>query len=54
MENIYLFKWFFCYEMNKEIINGSISVGLRVLLGEINRISLERVKREKGRGKSYL
>ena len=33
--------------MNKKIINGSVSAGLHVPLGEINRISPERVKRKK-------
>lgn len=35
--------------MNKKIINGSVSAGLHVPLGEINRISPERVKRKKER-----
>lgn len=47
MGNIYSSKWPLCYEMNKEIINGSVSAGLYVPLREINRISPERVKRKK-------
>ena len=47
MGNIYSSKWPLCYKMNKKIINGSVSAGLHVPLGEINRISPERVKRKK-------
>lgn len=49
MGNIYSSKWPLCYEMNKEIINGSVSAGLYMPLREINRISPERVKRKKKR-----
>lgn len=51
MGNIYSSKWPLCYEMNKGIINGGISAGLHMPLGEINRISPERVKRKKREGK---
>lgn len=50
MGDIYSSKWPLRYEMNKEVINGSVSAGLHVPLGEINRISPERVKRKKREG----
>lgn len=56
MGNIYSSKWPLCYKMNKKIINGSVSAGLHVPLGEINRISPEREKakkRERERGKYH-